>query len=343
MGVSRSCQLSAVSVMTSTANGSRFTPLFRNTPGTCRRSGRGHRRTCRTSSRMCWPRSFTLTAGRADLLDQPLEAVEIAVGVHRFAEAVGEDGHEVARFQRAMHGLVRRCRRPRRAAGRPSPRRPPRRYRHCDASSGAMWPAFTSDQPVRFRIDDRHDHRDELVLPIGVGEAGVDLLDGDRRIVLAGQQEPHVAREPRHQQGGRHAFAGHVADDHREPVVGQLDVVVVVAADLAGRLVVVEERVAGDLRRMRRATAPAASAGRDPGRARAPAGRATCSCILAFSSDTAAWLATPASTSRSSSVEAGSSGSACRSGSRPAARLRCRSSGRRSSSGWQNRRCSGPC
>ena len=45
---------------------------------------------------MCWPKSLTLTAGELSFGHQPLQSVELALGVHRFAEAVGEDRDEVA-------------------------------------------------------------------------------------------------------------------------------------------------------------------------------------------------------------------------------------------------------
>ena len=56
-----------------------------------------------------------------------------------------------------------------------------------------------------------------------------------------------VARELGHHQGRRDPLARDVAQRDRQPVVGQRDEVVVVAADLVGRVVVGEELEAGDL------------------------------------------------------------------------------------------------
>ena len=51
-------------------------------------------------------------------------------------------------------------------------------------------------------------------------------------------QNGAVGHDLGHEQGGRHALAGHVAEHDAEAASGQRNEVVVVAADLQGRLVV---------------------------------------------------------------------------------------------------------
>ena len=96
-----------------------------------------------TSSRMCWPKSTTFTTGRAKLRFEPLQAVELALAVHGFAEAVGEDREYVARLDLVLDTIRIRILRRHPAAGPPLLRRfrmtlPSRRRR-----IGAMWPALT--------------------------------------------------------------------------------------------------------------------------------------------------------------------------------------------------------
>ena len=100
-----------------------------------------------------------------------------------------------------------------------------------------------------------------LILPVAVGEAFVDLLDGFGRVCFAGERKPDVGRKPGHEQRGRNAFAGDVADDHGVAAAGQRHVVVIIAADFPGRLVVIEEIIAGHLRRLRGHQCPLHPAG----------------------------------------------------------------------------------
>ena len=62
-----------------------------------------------------------------------------------------------------------------------------------------------------------------------------------------GRLGPQDAVGRRHDEGGRHALVGDVADDHPELAVGQLEEVVEVPADLARRLVVRRDVPAGQV------------------------------------------------------------------------------------------------
>ncbi len=118
-------------------------------------------------------------------------------------------------------------------------------------------------------IDQPQHQRHEAVFPAAAGKALVELADGRGRAPLAGQAVAGIGRELGHQQGGGNALAGDVGHDHRQPVVGQLDVVEVVAADLVGRLVEVEEVIVGQIfGGLAGQAALAARGGPAPGRAR---------------------------------------------------------------------------
>ena len=96
------------------------------------------------------------------------------------------------------------------------------------------------------------DKRHEAVLPAAAAEAAIDPIDRCRGAPFAGQRITHVAGELGHQQGGRNALARDIAQHNGQAAVGQLDVIVIVAAHQVGWLVEIKEQVAWVLGRLRR-------------------------------------------------------------------------------------------
>ena len=88
------------------------------------------------------------------------------------------------------------------------------------------------------------------------GERRVDAVDCFDRRSLAGQAVAYLARQFGHQQCGRNSLARHVRQNDGQPIVGQLDIVVIIAADLVRRFVKVEKVVVAHARRSRRQQAP---------------------------------------------------------------------------------------
>ena len=125
---------------------------------------------------------------RADLARETFEAVKLPFGVHRLADAVGENGQKVARCERPAKGLVRIILdHPERQAGRfladllDRPAAVPQERRHVAG--------VHEDQVVVLRVENRNDHRDESVFPVAARKQAVDSIDRLGRIGLAGQVE----------------------------------------------------------------------------------------------------------------------------------------------------------
>ena len=76
----------------------------------------------------------------------------------------------------------------------------------------------------------------------------VELVGGRGRGVFGEDAVTRVAGELGHHERGRHPLAGDVAQRDRQPVARQRNEVVIVAADLVGRVVMGEELEAGDHR-----------------------------------------------------------------------------------------------
>ncbi len=116
--------------------------------------------------------------------------------------------------------------------------------RLCPAFANTMWPVPGSTTRV--------EAGDEHLLGDVRAEQVVDALEH-----LAGRDDPrpggaqHAPRGRHHHRGGD-ALVGHVADDDGDLPVGQLEEVVEVAADLAGRLVVRGDLPAGQVGQLAR-------------------------------------------------------------------------------------------
>ncbi len=100
----------------------------------------------------------------------------------------------------------------------------------------------------RSGIEDEQAQRDEFLLDAGREKQGVQLVGGLGRGVLGEDAVPGVAGELGHHERGRDAFAGDVADGDRQLVAREGHEVVVIAADLVGRVVMGEELEARDHR-----------------------------------------------------------------------------------------------
>jgi len=88
----------------------------------------------------------------------------------------------------------------------------------------------------------------EPVRDAGLGDQGVEVGDSGGEVRLRQDAEAGVGAQLGHEQGRRHALAGHVAQQDGQALPRQRDEVVIIAADFEGRLVVGEKLVAGDLR-----------------------------------------------------------------------------------------------
>ena len=100
-------------------------------------------------------------------------------------------------------------------------------------------------QLVRFGVEHQQDERDEAVshsLRMNVFiEGGEDFS----RCRLRKKMQSHGRIEPGHEQSGGNPLAGDVGQTDRNPPVRHHDIVEIIASHAMGRLIIVEEFVAG--------------------------------------------------------------------------------------------------
>ena len=207
--------------------------------------------------------------------DHPFQAKFVSVGIERFGDAVGVKDQAIVAFERDGKSpvILSNTLSAVNAEGHAGRLQDAPLRRRGAVKKRRIMPAAGEGHVVVLMIENHVGHADEhVLLDVGI-KLAIDLPQHVCRRLARRASAAQDAAANGHDERGRHAFAGDIGDGHAEAVVVHLDVIEIIAADLARGNVDAGDLEAVDLRRLRKAEGCAGCRARSGGRDRAASSR----------------------------------------------------------------------